>query len=51
MRRDKNCLSCELWIYWGERIITKKMINEHKQGLLKAINKEFGENFKSIVID
>lgn len=51
MRRDKNRLSCDLWEYWGERITTKKMINEHKHGLLKAINKKFGKNYKSIVID
>ena len=50
-RRCIDFLSCELLEYIGERVVTKKHLEEHKTELLQWINKQFGFNFKRIVFD
>lgn len=50
-RRCIDYLSCSLWKYYGERIITKQELKSNKVGILQAINKEHNTSFISIVID
>ena len=46
--RDKDCLSCETWKYYGEREITKKELKEKKGALLAAVNDLYGKRFDRV---
>ena len=37
---NKDCLSCELVEYFGERQTTKRHLREYKQSLFDALKKE-----------
>ncbi len=51
LRQNIDCLNCEIFSYYGQRITTKEKIKQHKKELLKEINKEYNKNFKYIKID
>ncbi len=50
-RRNQTFLSCELWQYLGEHIITKKQLRERKQDILKETNKLNNTAFTRVIID
>ena len=50
-RRNVDFLSCELWLYIGERIVTKSHLQTHKNDFLQWINQKYATNFKHIVLD
>lgn len=51
MRENKDFLSCELWLYLGERITTKESIKQKKFEMLQWINAKYNQNFTHIRID
>lgn len=51
MRRDRDYLSPDLWVYWGVREVTKAHVKANKTGLLDAINKQYGTEFTSLIVD
>jgi hypothetical protein len=50
--KDKDCLSCELVEYFGERQTTKRHLREYKASFLAAIREEipYFKNCTKIVI-
>jgi len=50
-RRDKDYLSCELWIYFGERITTKRELRQKKNAFLTWFNSIYNTSFTKIKID
>jgi len=48
--RDKDFLSCDLWKYLGEFIITKKELKERKALILSEVNKLHNTNFIHCII-
>ncbi len=51
MRRNIDFLSEEVWKYLGKRFTTKKLIREQSKFTLEWINKEFGTDFKHLIVD
>jgi len=51
LRKNKDCLDCELWQYLGLRMVTKEYVRGHKFELLDAINLQYGKTFTRIIID
>jgi hypothetical protein len=50
-RRGIDFLSCELWVYLGQRQTTKQSLRENRAVLLKAFNQEYSTDFEHLVID
>lgn len=50
MRKTVDELSCELWLYFGERMNTKAQIRKDKVKLLQEINNSYSKNFKHLII-
>lgn len=48
---NKDCLSPDLWQYFGERETTKKDLKSKRTDLLREINKSYGTNFEKININ
>ena len=51
MRKNKDFLSCELWLYLGERITTKESVKQKKFEMLQWINAKYNQSFTHIRID
>lgn len=49
--KDKDLLSCELWRYFGERVITKTEIRRKKNEILQWINNRHGTSFTRLIIE
>ena len=49
--RSVDFLSCDLWEYIGERVITKAYLRRHCGDLLAAINQQYGTAFKRLVVE
>ena len=47
---SKDGLSCQTWIYFGERINTKKNLYKNRKELLQEVNKSYSTNFRKIKI-
>ena len=43
-------LSSQVWKYFGERVITKKKLRATRDEILAWANKEYGTDFKRLVI-
>ena len=50
-RRDRDCLPCEIWAYYGERETTKARLYQNRAGILAIINREHGTTYKHLLID
>ena len=50
MSLTKDGLSPDLWLYFGERINTKKQMRENRKALLSEINKSYGTTFEKIEV-
>lgn len=48
---NKDCLSCELWKYYGERLTTKDDLKSQKGKLLIAINEAYKTTFQHLIIE
>jgi len=46
-----DCLDCETWHYYGLRITTKKAVRAKKAAILECINRTYGTEFTSIVVE
>jgi hypothetical protein len=51
MRRGVDFLSCETWIYYGQREVTKAQYKRDKAHILQAVNLHYGTTFQRIIID
>lgn len=51
LRRDIDCLDCEMWKYIGVTFKTKKDLRENKDAVLDAINKSYGTEFRRVIVD
>lgn len=51
LRRNIDNLDCEIWMYLGERVVTKAHVRQHCKMALEWVNKEFGMSFTQIKID
>lgn len=50
LRRDIDCLYCEMWRYLGQTLKTKQDFKDDKE-LLKNINELFDGDFKRVIVD
>ena len=50
-RKNKDSLSPQIWVYFGEFINTKNKLKANKSSLLTEINKKYNKQFKHLVID
>lgn len=50
-RRSVDYLSCETWLYLGERITTKAALYRNRFAILALINQKEGTDYKSIRVD
>lgn len=50
-RRSVDFLSCDLWLYLGERITTKVRLAENANEILAMVNKQQGTNYKRLVVE
>ncbi len=50
-RSSVDCLSCETWLYWGERDVSKAELERNKAWILKHVNEEQGTSYQRIVMD
>jgi hypothetical protein len=45
-----DCLSPDLWIYYGPRVTTKKYLYENRHALREAVNTDFGTSFTRVQV-
>ena len=50
-RENIDLLSCELWKYLGQRMVTKAQYKRDAAFLLKHINEDFGTTFEKLYVD
>ena len=50
-RRCIDYLSCDLWKYLGEHIITKKELKERSSQILSEVNEKNNTSFTHLIID
>lgn len=50
MTKSIDSLSCEVWIYYGQFINTKKKVRENRAQLLQAINERHNTTFTKIAV-
>mgnify|MGYP001578871397 CR=1 FL=1 len=48
--RCVDCLSCQAWKYYGERLTTFAKLHATRTDILAAVNAEFGTNFRRCVV-
>jgi hypothetical protein len=49
-RESLDCLSCELYQYLGPRIVTKAHLRANRSGILAMLNRQYGYNFKRLIV-
>ena len=50
-REDMDCLSCEMWKYFGKTELSKKEMRGRKSEILDAVNLVFKTNFTRLIVD
>lgn len=46
-----DALPCDLWLYLGERITTKRALRAKRAGILAMLNREQGTAYTRLLID
>jgi len=45
-----DCLSCQLWKYYGQRMNTKKNLRKNAKELMHEVNKSYGTQFTKVQV-
>ncbi len=49
-RRSVDSLSCETWLYLGERVTTKVKLHQNRSAILALINKQEHTQYERLVV-